>query len=149
MFDRLKALFTKPREAHDQASLRLAAAALLVEAAVLDGHFSDGERAAISTILRRRFELSESEAAELLADASVHQGQATDLFAMTRELNKVYDAGERIELIEMVCEVVYADGVMHDHESSLLRRVGELIYVSDRDRAEARKRVLARRTRPA
>jgi uncharacterized tellurite resistance protein B-like protein len=144
---RLKALFAKPRDAHDPSSLRVAAAALLVEAAVLDGHFSEPERQAIAAILRRRFDLDEGEAAELLADATAHQAQATDLYALTRTLNRVYDEAERIKLIEMVCEVAYADGALHDHEASLLRRVGELIYVSDRDRAAARQRVLSRLAR--
>ena len=51
---------------------------------------------------------------------------------------------ERIELIEMIWEVVYADGELHDYEANLLRRLGGLLYVSDRERGDARKRVLAR-----
>jgi uncharacterized tellurite resistance protein B-like protein len=47
-------------------------------------------------------------------------------------------------IIEMLWEVVYADGVLHDYEANLLRRIGGLIYVSDRDRGAARKRVMKR-----
>jgi uncharacterized tellurite resistance protein B-like protein len=47
-------------------------------------------------------------------------------------------------VIEMLWEVAYADGRLHDYEASLLRRVTGLLYVSDRDSGEARKRVLAR-----
>jgi uncharacterized tellurite resistance protein B-like protein len=47
-------------------------------------------------------------------------------------------------MIEMLWEVVYADGELHDLEASLLRRVGGLLYVSDRDRGAARMRVLNR-----
>jgi uncharacterized tellurite resistance protein B-like protein len=47
----------------------------------------------------------------------------------------------------MLWEVVYADDVLHDHEASLLRRIGGLIYVSDRDRGAAKRRVLDRRAR--
>jgi uncharacterized tellurite resistance protein B-like protein len=49
-----------------------------------------------------------------------------------------------VDLIEMVWEVAYADGELHDYEANLLRRLGGLLYVSDRERGEARKRVLAR-----
>ena len=45
----------------------------------------------------------------------------------------------------MLWDVAYADGELHDLEASLLRRIGGLLYVSDRERGEARKRVLARR----
>jgi uncharacterized tellurite resistance protein B-like protein len=49
-----------------------------------------------------------------------------------------------VELIEMLWEVAYADGVLDEYEDSLLRRVGGLIYVPDRERGEARRRVLKR-----
>ena len=45
-------------------------------------------------------------------------------------------------MIEMLWEVVYADGQLHDYEASLLRRVTGLLYVSDRDSGEARLRVM-------
>ena len=51
---------------------------------------------------------------------------------------------ERLELMEMLWEVAYADGVLHDFEASLMRRISGLIYVSDRDSGAARKRALAR-----
>jgi uncharacterized tellurite resistance protein B-like protein len=44
----------------------------------------------------------------------------------------------------MLWEVAYADGVLHDYEHNLLRRIAGLIYVTDRDRGLARNRVLAR-----
>ena len=62
----------------------------------------------------------------------------------TRVIKDNYSQQERVELIEMIWEVVYADGVRHDYEDSLLRRIAGLIYVSDRDRGNARKRVLER-----
>lgn len=56
-----------------------------------------------------------------------------------------FDEKERIRLVEMLWEVVYADGQAHDYEANLLRRIAGLIYVADRDSGAARKRVLARR----
>jgi uncharacterized tellurite resistance protein B-like protein len=47
-------------------------------------------------------------------------------------------------MIEMLWEVVYADGELHSYEANLMRRLGGLLYVSERDRGAARKRVLAR-----
>jgi uncharacterized tellurite resistance protein B-like protein len=49
---------------------------------------------------------------------------------------------ERVAIIEMLWEVVYADGTLHEYEASLLRRVCGLIYVTDQDSGTARKRVL-------
>ena len=46
-------------------------------------------------------------------------------------------------MIEMLWHVVYVDGKIHDHEANLLRRVAGLLYVSDRESGEARKRVVS------
>ena len=51
---------------------------------------------------------------------------------------------ERVGILELLWEVVYADGTLHDYEASLLRRVAGLLYVSDRESGEARLRVMGR-----
>ena len=53
---------------------------------------------------------------------------------------------ERVKMIEMLWEVVYADGDLDDFEANMMRSVTGLLYVSDRESGDARKRVLARRT---
>lgn len=128
--------------AHDE--LHIAACALLVEAATLDGDFTGDERAAIGTILRRHLGLSDEEAGTLLEEAEARHGEANQLLAFTRAIKNEYSPEERVEIIEMLWEVAYADGVLHDYEANLLRRIGGLIYVSDRERGAARRRVLTR-----
>lgn len=146
MLNRLINVFTASQPDHHQPhELHLAAGALLIEAASLDGHFDAAERATVSHVLKERFDLSAAEVDELMAAAEAKVENSTQLFEFTRVIGRHFSAGERIELMEMLCEVVYADGTLHDYEASLLRRIGELIYVSDRDRGEARKRVLQRR----
>ena len=76
--------------------------------------------------------------------AVTEQSEASQLLGFTRAIKDRYSLEERIELIEMIWEVVYADGELHDYEANLLRRLGGLLYVSDRERGDARKRVLAR-----
>ena len=124
--------------------LHIAACALLVEAAKLDGQFSDDERATIIDLLRRHMKLSDEEAHSLLAAAEARQAGANQLLAFTRAIKNEYSPQERVEIIEMLWEVAYADGVLHDYEANLLRRIGGLIYVPDRERGSARRRVLSR-----
>jgi uncharacterized tellurite resistance protein B-like protein len=145
MLDRLVKIFTTEHpQRHDAHELHLAAGALLIEAASLDGHFDAQERATIGRILKDRFSLTAAEVEELMAAAEEKVRESTQLFEFTRVIGRHFSAEERIELIEMLCEVVYADGTLHDYEASLLRRVGELVYVSDRDRGDARKRAMRR-----
>lgn len=146
MLQHIKNLFSSteaPRK-HAPHELHIAAGALLIEAALLDGHFDQRERAAIENALRRKFALSPAETADLVAAAEQKVAASTQLFEFTRLIARHFSEEERIELVEMLCEVIYADGTLHEHEASLFRRASELIHVSDRDRGEARKRVLAR-----
>lgn len=146
MLAHIKLLFSDaaPPRSHDERELHLAAGALLVEAATQDGRFDHREHAAISAVLQRKFDLSADEARDLIDAAEERVAESTQLYEFTRVIARNFSEEERIELVEMLCEVMYADGVLHEREAALFRRIGELIHVSDRDRGEARKRVLAR-----
>jgi uncharacterized tellurite resistance protein B-like protein len=124
--------------------LRLALTALLIEAAYSDDHFEEAERAVIGRLIERRFNLSHSDARSLLASAEATASESAELFHFTRIINERLSFEQRVELIEMLWEVACADGVLDEYEDSLLRRVGGLIYVPDRERGVARQRVLGR-----
>ena len=131
--------------AHADAALHHAAAGLLVEAALLDGDFSGEERQRIETLLRERFELGQSEIAELMIAAEeaavdrveLHTTQSRPRSFFTRRTRK----DDRNALGRR-----YADGDLDDFEANMMRAVTGLLYVSDRDSGDARKRVLARRS---
>jgi uncharacterized tellurite resistance protein B-like protein len=123
---------------------QIAAAALLVEAATLDEVFDDAERSTIATVLGQHFGIDAEACAALIEAAEVAQADSNHLMRFTRTIKDGYSPEDRVEIIEMLWEVAYADGVLHDYEANLLRRVGGLIYVSDQDRGDARKRVLTR-----
>ena len=145
MLNRLKKLFAvaeTPQQVKRD-NLQLAAAALLVEAAVMDGTFADDERTVVARLLKDRFELSSDETQTLLNEAETAIAESNELYTLTRTIKENFEHPERIELIEMLWEVAYADGELHDYESNLVRRLSGLLYVSDRESGEARKRVLA------
>lgn len=124
--------------------LQLAAGALLVEAASMDGEFSDEERTRIEGLLQNHFDLSPALACQLTAEAEAHARDSVEWHGYTSVVKQHYDDEERIRLLEMLWEVAYTDGRLHDYEASLLRRVTGLLYISDRDSGEARKRVRER-----
>jgi len=129
---------------HSFAELQVAAAALLVEAAQMDTDFDTAERRKILDLVRARFELTEAEAESLLELADHKVANASQLYSFTRVVKDNFDHDERVELIEMLWEVVYVDGTLHDLEASLIRRVAGLIYVPDRESGAARKRALSK-----
>ncbi len=123
--------------------LQLAVAALLLEAAiVVDGRFDESERDTILQILERRFGLASADARDLLATAKQRVEESAQLFRFTSTINTRLARERRVEVIEMLWQVAYADGVLDPLEDSLLRRVAGLIDVSDRDRGDAKRRVL-------
>ena len=148
MINRIKDLLSARGPAAPAASakdkLQVAAAALLVEAAHLDDNFDDQEWATIHALVRDRFALTEEEAEALVEEAEREVEESVELYSFARIVKDRFDHGERVQLIEMLWEVVYADGTLHHHEANLLRRITGLIYVSDRESGSARKRVLER-----
>jgi len=112
----------------------------------MDGHFDDDERTVVLNLLEQRFELSGEDAQNLLDEAEAAIAEANELYTLTRTVKERFDQDQRIELIEMLWEVAYADDEVHDYEANLIRRLSGLLYVSDRDSGEARKRVAARLT---
>jgi uncharacterized tellurite resistance protein B-like protein len=129
---------------HGDAELRLAAAALMVEAAKLDGAFDESERTRIAALLDRRFGMAADDIAALIAAADEETDLAGGLYGFTKTVRDRFDHTERVSMIEMLWEVAYADGVLHDFEANMLRRVAGLLYVTDQESGAARKRVLGR-----
>lgn len=145
MLDTLKRLFLgeAPETAAEIFADRdIAIAALLFEAARADGALSEAEEKLIAGLIERKLGLPNDRAAALVAMAAKRVSESVQLYAFTRAVNDALSLAEKIALIEMVWEVVYADGRCDEFEDQLVRRLAGLIHVPDRDRAEARQRAL-------
>lgn len=133
-----------PTDVNRPDNLRLSVAILLLEAAHRGDTFADEERAAIERLLAERFHLTPEQCGELLALGEEAVSRMVQLHPHTHAVLERMTPDERIQLIEMLWEVAYADGVLDSEEDALIRRIAGLIYVEDRDRVLARKRVRKR-----
>ncbi|MBC8338412.1 MAG: TerB family tellurite resistance protein [Rhodospirillales bacterium] len=124
--------------------LRVASVALLIEAAVMDGDFDDAERQVIAGLIAERFDLEGSAIEDLIAAGEEAVEDSHQLYGFTRVIKQGFDVEDRVEMIEMLWDVACADGVVHDYEANLVRRVAGLIHVPDRDSGAARKRAMMR-----
>ena len=120
---------------------RLAAAALLVHAAEIDGNISDVERTTLHQVIKRHFDLDETQTNTLLAEATQAEHEAVDLYHFTRLLNRALDEDGRRRMVEMMWEIVYADGRVTEFESNLIWRAADLLGISSRERIELGRRV--------
>jgi len=148
MLDRFRRLFEAPSPTtliNDSPEARnLAVAALLFHAAALDGEIDQTEEQVITDLLAKRFELSAEDLAALLADARKAEEDTTQILRFTKQIKDSSNHEERVALLEMLWEVVFADGEEHAFEANLMRRVAGLIYVADQESGSARLRVRAR-----
>lgn len=147
MLQRLKSFLTgEPAEQELDLSpedeLAAAAVAVFVEAALLDGSFGDDERRVILQMMTERFEIPADDASALIESAASDAEHANKLYSATRTIRDGFGEEERIDVMEMLWQVAYADGVLHDYEANLVRRVAGLLYVQDQDNGRARKRAL-------
>jgi len=120
---------------------RLAAVALLVHAAAVDGEMSGSERDKLHAIVKQRFALDEATTDELIDKATAAEHEAVDLYHFTTLLNRVLDEEGRARVIEMMWQIVYADGRRDELEDNLLWRAADLLGVSSRERIELRRRI--------
>jgi uncharacterized tellurite resistance protein B-like protein len=124
--------------------LRLSAGALLVTAGTIDGNFDADEKRKVKALLQTRFGLEPKDVGQLFEDSEVRERDAVDLYRFTSVLCRQLDQDGRKRIVEMLWEVVMADGVVDEFESNLVWRVAELIGVGTRDRVILRKKVEAR-----
>ena len=92
------------------------------------------ERERLTAVLRQRFDLDAEEAARLIAAAIDKDLEAIDLYAFTSVLNRTLDDEERRRVVEMMWEVVYADGRVDELEDNVVWRAADLLHVPSRDR---------------
>jgi uncharacterized tellurite resistance protein B-like protein len=120
---------------------RLAAVALLVHAATIDGEMSPRERDTLHAVVKRRFALDDAAADELIDKATLAEHDAVDLFHFISLLNRTLDEEGRARVVEMMWEIVYADGRRNELEDNLVWRAADLLGVSQGERIALRRRI--------
>ena len=125
--------------------MRLAAAALMVHAAVIDGEVAPEERRTLRVLLEERFGLGEEETRRLMREAEVREQEAVDLYRFTRVINRALDEDGRRRVVEMMWEMVHADGHVTEFERNLIWRAADLLGISSRERIELGQRAARRR----
>lgn len=152
MFDALKNFIAEVSGAEpaarrfDEEDYRLAAVALLVHIANVDGNTDLAERRRLMAIIEERFGLDPKAAAELIATAEQSDREAVDFYHFTSVLKRALDDDGRQKIVEMLWDIAYADGVADEFEENTIWRIAELLGVSTRDRVLLRQRVAGQAT---
>jgi uncharacterized tellurite resistance protein B-like protein len=132
----------------DETGFRLAATALLVHVISLDGKPSELEKRKLHSLLESHFKLDPGTADHLIASATQVEGEAVDLYHFTSVIMRSVDEDGRRRIVEMMWELVYADGQVSEFEDNVVWRAADLLGVSSRDRIELKHRVAERQSVP-
>ena len=115
---------------------------LMIEAAYTDGQIDENELNKIKLSLIDVFAEDPNEVNSVLEEAKKNKDNSNSLHYYTSYINKNFDYDKKLLLIEALWVIVLSDGDIHDFESNLIRRLAGLLYISDVDSGNAKKRAL-------
>jgi uncharacterized tellurite resistance protein B-like protein len=125
----------------DDSDIQQAVAALLIHASRIDDSVDPAEIAARDRLLREKFDISDAEMATLVMEAEGAVADAADLYSFTRAIKEHYDREHRGRIVEMLWEIVLADGTIDPHEANLVWRVAGLLGFTTRENGDFRRAV--------
>jgi len=125
----------------DDNDYRLAATALLIHVISIDGDASAEEQAKLRSLLKSRFELDDRGIDELIATATRMEGESVDIYHFTSRIMRALEEKGRARLVEMMWELVYADGHVNEFEESVIWRSADLLGISANERIALKNRV--------
>ena len=132
----------------DETGCKLAATALFIHVISLDGEPSDVEIRTLHELIETRFGLDPGTANKLITSATLAEGEAVDLYQFTSVLMRSLNDEDRLRIVEMMWELVYADGRVSEFEENVVWRAADLLAISSRDRIELKHRVGSKSSAP-
>lgn len=152
MFERLLGFFKElpgldsrsKKQTFSREDPRLAAAALMFHIIEADGEQHEKERKRLSEVLSQAYGLQGDELQALIDAAETADQEAVDLYSFTSVLKRHLDLPARLQFIEVLWEMVYADGEVGEIEDNIMWRIAELIGVDQQQRIGLKLRVAER-----
>ncbi len=139
MFDALRGFLSNlatpvaSRRHFDENDHRLAAVALLIHVADSDGDFDKQENQRLREIIKEKFELDAGTAIQLVRDALKSDREAVGIDHFVNILKRVLDESGRLKLVEMIWDIVFADGEANETEESIVWRIAAMFGIGETD----------------
>ena len=96
----------------------------------------------LDSILIHQLKLDAHKAKEILAETISVSGEQIEIWSKTNNIRSELDYEERLNILELMWEIVLVDDVLDVFEAQLMRRVSGLLYISDVDSGNSKKRAL-------
>jgi len=151
MLAKLKSLFAPAAGPARMSDLRpeepVAVCAILLEVAEADRDFAPEERETIVALLGEHFGLERGEVEALIDFTRAERARTPDLWPFTNAIARAYGEPEKLRLLEMVWQVIFADQRLDAHEDHLARRLQGMLSVNHSVLIEAKQRARAAASR--
>ena len=138
-------IFKKKSENVKNEKLLVLICALFIHAAKMDENYTDKEK---SIILKALSDISDNKEINLkfiLEEAEKKENQSNQILEFTREV-KNSEKKFRIKILEVLWKIIYSDGVSDMYESSLMRRLSGLLYVTDKEAGDIKQLIIKSKT---
>ena len=132
--------FFKKKEKNNQDS-NILIAALLIHAAKIDENYTEIEKKIITKAIVDLSKLNFDKVKLIMEEAEKKEKESNQIVEFTREIKK-YPIEFRLKIIEIIWKIVYSDGKNDSYESTLIRRICGLLYVSDKDNGVIKEKIL-------
>ncbi|WP_105213157.1 tellurite resistance TerB family protein [Pseudoalteromonas sp. T1lg22] len=141
MLEHIKQFFTSLAATPEQPRLpdfKISVAALLVEVMRADSELQAQEQASLQALLQKYFALDMEQVNTLIKAATRDLDDAIDYFRFSKQINDNTSAEQRVEIVQLLWQLAYADGELDKHEEHVVRRVADLLYVTHNDFIKAK-----------
>ena len=115
---------------------------IMVEAAAIDGKIDEREVLKIKNSMINVFKINQKNTDFVLKKCLERVDEPNSLYSFSSKINKNFQHDKKIDLLEILWEIILVDGEIHDFESNLIRRIAGLLYISDIECGNAKKRIL-------
>ena len=123
---------------------RIAVMALCIQVMEADGEILDSERRKVRSMIKEYYHLDDAAIDALIKAGETAESQAIDFFRFTSDIKRHFSEEQRVALIGLLWEVVYADGERSEMEDHAIWRIADLLGVSGRERIMKRQEVAER-----
>ncbi|WP_026620067.1 putative tellurite resistance protein B-like protein [Ensifer sp. WSM1721] len=147
MFERFKVFLeelTGSMARIDKDDPRVAVIGLCFQVMEADGAVRASERRKMRELIKEHYKLDAAALNALVAAGESAESEAIDFYRFTSEIKRHLSEEQRVELVGMLWEIVYADGARSEMEDHAIWRIADLLGVSGRDRVLKRQEAAAK-----
>jgi uncharacterized tellurite resistance protein B-like protein len=138
MLKKIRSIFTRTSEEvseKEQVSQKIdkTCAALIIEVALADKVFDESEVNLLKEMLLKAYTLEAVEIQDLIENAEKAVEESTSLYEYTKEVNDNFDYESKLNLVDQLWRIAFADGNLDKYEEHVVRKIADLIHISHND----------------